>query len=97
MQILSGHKLTKKIKNLSPGDEINQNNISDLSSADIFKIDLNDTKKNEILNKLKEQFDNASLDIKERFEDKVLKIRQGDDLLPSVMKMVKVFVAIKED
>ena len=52
-------------------------------------------KKNEILNKLKEQFDNASLDIKERFEDKVLKIRQGDDLLPSVMKMVKVFVAIK--
>jgi len=34
-------------------------------------------------------------DIQERFEDKVLKIRQGDDLLPSVMKMVKVFVAIK--
>merc|ERR1711990_510647 len=29
------------------------------------------------------------------FEDKVLKIRSGDDLLPSVMKMVKVFVAIK--
>ena len=52
-------------------------------------------KKNEILDKLREQFDKASLDIKERFEDKVLKIRQGDDLLPSVMKMVKVFVAIK--
>merc|ERR1712196_656270 len=34
-------------------------------------------------------------DITERFEDKVLKIRSGDDLLPSVMKMVKVFVAIK--
>ena len=95
LQILSGFKLPKKIKNLNQGTEINQENISELSSADIFKIDLNDTKKNEILNKLKEQFDNASLDIKERFEDKVLKIRQGDDLLPSVMKMVKVFVAIK--
>ncbi len=95
LQILSGHKLTKKIKNLNQGVEINQDNISELSSTDIFKIDLNDTKKNEILNKLKEQYDNASLDIKERFEDKVLKIRQGDDLLPSVMKMVKVFVAIK--
>ena len=95
LQILSGYKLSKKIKNLSPGDEISQDNIYNLSSADIFKIDLNDKKKNEILNKLKEQFDNASLDIKERFEDKVLKIRQGDDLLPSVMKMVKVFVAIK--
>ncbi len=95
LQILSGHKISKKIKNLNQGDEINSENISELPSADIFKIDLNDPKKNEILNKLKEQYDNAILDIKERFEDKVLKIRQGDDLLPSVMKMVKVFVAIK--
>ena len=95
LQILSGHKITKKIKSLNQGDEINQDNISEISVSDIFKIELSDTKKNEILNKLKDQYDNASLDIKERFEDKVLKIRQGDDLLPSVMKMVKVFVAIK--
>ena len=95
LQILSGHKLTKKIKNLSQGDEINQENIYNVPTADIFKIDLNDVSKNEILDKLKDQYDIASLDIKERFEDKVLKIKQGDDLLPSVMKMVKVFVAIK--
>src|SRR5690606_26296343 len=30
-----------------------------------------------------------------RFEDKVEKVRQGDDLPPGVMKMVKVFVAVK--
>ncbi len=95
LQILNGHKITKKVKNLNEGDEINQQNIIALSVSDIFKIDLNDLKKNEILRKLKDQYDEASLDIKERFEDKVLKIRQGDDLLPSVMKMVKVFVAIK--
>jgi len=40
-------------------------------------------------------FQFSKQDIQERFEDKVLKIREGDDLLPSVMKMVKVFVAIK--
>ena len=44
---------------------------------------------------IKDQYNSANQDIQERFEDKVLKIRQGDDLLPSVMKMVKVFVAIK--
>ena len=60
-------------------------------------MNVKDASKNEILEKLREQYQNASQDIKERFEDKVLKIRQGDDLLPSVMKMVKVFVAIKED
>ena len=47
------------------------------------------------LEKLKNQFDNASQDIKLRFEDKVTKIQQGDDLLPTVMKVVKVFVAVK--
>ena len=31
-----------------------------------------------------------------RFEDKVTKIQQGDDLLPTVMKVVKVFVAVKK-
>jgi DNA-directed RNA polymerase subunit beta len=35
------------------------------------------------------------MDIKERFEDKVSKIQQGDDLLPNVLKMIKVFVAVK--
>ena len=30
-----------------------------------------------------------------RFEDKVTKIQQGDDLLPTVMKVVKAFVAVK--
>ena len=44
---------------------------------------------------MKDQYNKAKQDITERFEDKVLKIRSGDDLLPSVMKMVKVFVAIK--
>ena len=33
----------------------------------------------------------ASEDIRLRFEDKVAKIQQGDDLLPTVMKVVKVF------
>ena len=44
---------------------------------------------------MKDQYNKAKQDILERFEDKVLKIKSGDDLLPSVMKMVKVFVAIK--
>ena len=46
------------------------------------------------MEKLKNQFDNASEDIKLRFEDKVTKIQQGDDLLLTVMKVVKP-VAVK--
>ncbi len=95
IQILSGTQLSKKIKNINQGDTLDQNNINDVPISEIFKMNFKDASKNEILEKLKEQYQNANQDIKERFEDKVLKIRQGDDLLPSVMKMVKVFVAIK--
>ena len=95
LQILSGHKLNKKTKNLIAGDVIDQDNISKISVSEIFKLELSDKKNKEILEKLEEQYQKASKDIQDRFEDKVLKIRQGDDLLPSVMKMVKVFVAIK--
>ncbi|MDA9732198.1 DNA-directed RNA polymerase subunit beta, partial [Candidatus Pelagibacter sp.] len=95
VQILSGTQLSKKIKNLNQGDTLDQSNIYEVPISEIFKMNVKDSSKNEILEKLKEQYQNAIQDIKERFEDKVLKIRQGDDLLPSVMKMVKVFVAIK--
>ena len=61
----------------------------------MFKINSEDAGKDNALSQLKDQYNTAKKDIQDRFEDKVLKIKQGDDLLPSVMKMVKVFVAIK--
>ena len=94
-QILEGSTLSKKIKNLDENTKINFENISSLPVSEIFKITVGDNKKEQSLLQLKDQFNKAKQDILERFEDKVLKIRSGDDLLPSVMKMVKVFVAIK--
>jgi DNA-directed RNA polymerase subunit beta len=40
-------------------------------------------------------FDEAVDNLKERFENKVEKLQRGDELPPGVMKMVKVFVAVK--
>ncbi len=94
-QILSGSKLNKKLKDLDQGTELNLDVINNLGINDIFKITNGNTNHESTLAQLKEQYTQAKQDITERFEDKVLKIRSGDDLLPSVMKMVKVFVAIK--
>ena len=94
-QILNGSIISKKIKEINQGDKINFENINSLNISDVFKITVNDSKKEESLYQLKDQYNKAKEDILARFEDKVLKIRSGDDLLPSVMKMVKVFVAIK--
>ena len=44
---------------------------------------------------LNEQYEIQKRALDARFEDKVEKVRRGDDLPPGVMKMVKVFVAVK--
>ena len=95
ISILNGSVLTKKNKDLNVGQKLDETIINSMNLADLFKIIIDDEKKMQAILQLKDQFDSAKKDIQERFEDKVLKIRQGDDLLPSVMKMVKVFVAIK--
>ena len=74
---------------------MNQNDFENLSLKDLWKIPLQKQELNADLEKLKNQFEDASEDIRLRFEDKVVKIQQGDDLLPTVMKVVKVFVAVK--
>jgi DNA-directed RNA polymerase subunit beta len=94
-QILSGASLSKKIKDLNTGTKLDFDNINQLSIGDVFKISVGKANEEATLTQLKDQYNEAKQDITERFEDKVLKIRSGDDLLPSVMKMVKVFVAIK--
>ena len=94
-QFLSGSSLTKKVKDLSEGTKLDFDTINTLSINDVFKITVGNVNDEATLAQLKDQYNKAKQDITERFEDKVLKIRSGDDLLPSVMKMVKVFVAIK--
>ena len=94
-QILTGSSLSKKIKNLDIGTKLDFETINKLSINEVFKISDGNSKNDAAISQLKDQFSKAEQDIVERFEDKVLKIRSGDDLLPSVMKMVKVFVAIK--
>ena len=94
-QILTNTKLLKAYKDYNEGHLITEEDIFKLPISDLFKLPFEETTKNDAITKLRNQYDLAKNDIQERFEDKVRKIQQGDDLLPSVMKMVKVFVAIK--
>ena len=55
---------------------------------------LGDNEQKEI-DSLKKQYDVARSAIQSRFDNKVDKVQRGDELLPGVMKMVKVFVAVK--
>ena len=95
IDLLNGQSINKQFKDLKPGTTLNLNDFKNITLKDLWKIPLQKQELNTDLEKLKNQFDNASEDIRLRFEDKVNKIQQGDDLLPTVMKVVKVFVAVK--
>jgi DNA-directed RNA polymerase subunit beta len=49
----------------------------------------------QVVEALNEQYEAQKRTLDARFEDKVEKVRRGDDLPPGVMKMVKIFVAVK--
>ncbi len=95
IDLLKNKQANKTHKSINANTPIEAEQLEALNLKDIWKLSFSDEQLNDNLLKLKIQFDNASEDIKERFEDKVLKIKQGDDLLPTVMKVVKVFVAVK--
>jgi DNA-directed RNA polymerase subunit beta len=95
IDLIKNKKLSKNYKLINPNSNIETEQLNDLKLKDIWKLTFSDNQVSQNLLMLKKQFDDAHEDIKLRFEDKVIKIKQGDDLLPTVMKVVKVFVAVK--
>ncbi|MBD1172885.1 DNA-directed RNA polymerase subunit beta, partial [Pelagibacterales bacterium SAG-MED05] len=95
IDLLNNQSINKQYKTLKAETTLNKNDFDNLTLKDLWKLSFQKQELNSDLEKLKNQFDEASEDIKLRFEDKVSKIQQGDDLLPTVMKVVKVFVAVK--
>ena len=66
-----------------------------LSKGQWWQLALADEADAQIVEALNEQYEAQKRQMDARFEDKVEKVRRGDDLPPGVMKMVKVFIAVK--
>ena len=75
--------------------EITAEKLAEISPGMWWQIALEDEKAMAELEAMRAQFDSARKRLDSRFEDKVDKLQRGDELPPGVMKMVKVFVAVK--
>ncbi len=69
--------------------------LEELSKGQWWQIALKNDKAMAEIEALKKQYDDGKKRLDARFEDKVEKLQRGDELPPGVMKMVKVFVAVK--
>jgi DNA-directed RNA polymerase subunit beta len=77
------------------GAKITEQTLAELSHGLWWQFGLKDPGVMESIEGLKKQFDDAAEALKARFDSKVDKLQRGDELPPGVMKMVKVFVAVK--
>ena len=75
--------------------KITEEKLEDLSRGQWWQIGLGDEAAMSEVEALQKQYDDSKSRLDARFEDKVDKLQRGDELPPGVMKMVKVFVAVK--
>lgn len=80
---------------LKKGDVLSDSYLDELPRQQWFKLRLQDESLNELLAQADEQLENRRKEMEERFEDKKRKLTQGDDLAPGVLKIVKVYMAVK--
>ncbi|KTG22707.1 MAG: DNA-directed RNA polymerase subunit beta [Halomonas sp.] len=81
--------------NLKKGDVLSEAYLDELPRQQWFKLRMQDEAYNELLAQADEQLENRRKEMDERFEDKKRKLTQGDDLAPGVLKIVKVYMAVK--
>ena len=95
-ELLIGKQASGGPKGLADGTKITDAVLDGLPSRrSWWQIALKNEKAMTEAETLKKQFDDSTGQVQARFENKVEKLQRGDELPPGVMKMVKIFVAVK--
>ncbi|MFW2545500.1 DNA-directed RNA polymerase subunit beta [Primorskyibacter sp. 2E107] len=93
--MILGKTAVKGPKGVKPNAEINEELLETLTRGQWWQLALGEEEDAKHVEALHEQYEIQKRALDARFEDKVEKVRRGDDLPPGVMKMVKVFIAVK--
>ncbi|WP_228242748.1 DNA-directed RNA polymerase subunit beta [Porphyrobacter sp. GA68] len=94
-EMLLGQTASAAPKGVKKGTEITEELLDGIDRHEWFKFAVADDARQQQIEAVKAQYDEAVKRIDEKFEDRREKLERGDDLAPGVLKMVKVFVAVK--
>jgi len=92
--LLVGHKAVK-VKGLDAGGIVTADHLESLPLRELSAASVDDDDVNARVAEILESMDNERSRLETRFEEKVSKVREGSELKPGVIKVVKVFVAVK--
>ena len=93
--VLVGKQAASGPKGVNADAKITQGLLEELPRSQWWQIALKNDSAMAEVEAMKKQFDEAKGALEARFEDKVDKLQRGDELPPGVMKMIKVYVAVK--
>ena len=94
-EMLMNQTVAGGLKGLKPGTRITDKVLGEYTPGQWRQIAVKTDKKQGEIEASNKQFDDLMKRLQDRFDSKVDKLQRGDELPPGVMKMVKVFVAIK--
>src|SRR5208337_4273390 len=94
-ELLLGQIVVSGPRGMKSGTEITEEVLGEYPPALWRQISIRDDARMADVEGLKKQMEDAVAALTSRFESKVEKLQRGDELPPGVMKMVKVFVAVK--
>ena len=93
--LLANQTIVSGPKQVSEGSRVTQVILNELNARQLAQISVKNEKVMENVEALRKQFQLSEKRLQDRFENKVEKLQGGDELPPGVMKMVKVFIAVK--
>jgi DNA-directed RNA polymerase subunit beta len=94
-KLLHNHVAEGGPNGLKAGDKITNDYLAELTRRQWFEIRLRNEEANESIDRIRDQLEEQRKEFDRRFDEKREKIEMGDDLAPGVLKIVKVFVAVK--
>ena len=93
--LLTNRKASSGPKGLKANSKLTQDVLDSYTPGQMAQIVVANDKVMKNVEALKVQFEESIARLQARYENKVDKLQRGDDLNPGVMKMVKVFIAVK--
>ena len=93
--VLAGEISAVKIGSISKNSKITKEALAELKTLEMFKVMVTDEAVMQTVTAIAEQLDKDLERINTHYEEKVAKIKASDDLAPGILKMVKVYVAVK--
>ena len=94
-ELVTGKKALSGPKGFKKDTKIERNMLDAYPRSQWWTFAVDDDAVMTSLEAMRKQYDDAKKSLEQRFLDKVEKLQRGDELPPGVMKMVKVFVAVK--